>query len=179
MSAATLLPFEDQCGTCLALLHSGRCPICDLVPVRVSPATSDLAALLAGPELLWAGAAYVVTTAAGEITLRAGQDALRLDVERFGRTVATAFLDETITLDLVTDLLLVLRHGAEGLWADGVQAFPVLGGSVTLRSLPVGIRLSVDREGGAVAWVDLNLEAVGDLAAQLMLSLRRRHWGAQ
>lgn len=60
-----------------------------------------------------------MTTAAGEITLRAGQDALCLDIERFGIAVFAAFLDETVTLDLVTDLLLVLRHGAEGLWADG------------------------------------------------------------
>ena len=177
MSAAALFPFEDQCRACLALLRSGRCPVCDLMPVRVSPAAPDLAALLAGPEPLWTGAAYVVTTPTGEITLRAGQDELRLDVERFGGAVAAAFLDETATLDLVTDLLLVLRHGAEGVWANGVQEFSIPSGSVTLCSLPTGLRLSVDRTGSAVAWADL--EAAGDLAAQLMLSLRRRHWGAQ
>lgn len=178
MSAASLLPFEDQCGICLALLHSGRCPVCDLVPVKVSPATPDLAALLTGAEPQWAGTAYVVITPMGEITLRAGEGDLRLDVERFGGAVASALLNEVVTLDLVTDLLLILRHGAEGLWANGRQDFPLPTGLATLSGLPAGVRLTVDRMGGAVAWVDLDRDAVGDLAAQLMLSLRRRHWGA-
>jgi hypothetical protein len=114
----------------------------------------------------------------GEITLRAGEGNLRLDVERFGGAVASALLNEVVTLDLVTDLLLILRHGAEGLWANGRQDFPLPTGLATLSGLPAGVRLTVDRMGGAVAWVDLDRDAVGDLAAQLMLSLRRRHWGA-
>ncbi|AFD28205.1 hypothetical protein [Deinococcus gobiensis] len=176
MSASIFPEPECRCGRLLD--DVGRCGHCDQQPVRISACTGDLKALLQRPGYERGDVAYVIATPEGEVTLRTVADAVRLDIDRFGGALAGLVISETVLLDLVTDLMLCLRHGAQGLWAEGQQLLTLPDGTVLLSEQASGVRLTVDRQGGAVAWVTLDEPATRELVTELMLSLRRQHWGA-
>lgn len=176
MSASIFPEPECRCGRLLN--DAGRCGHCDQQPVRISACTGDLKALLQRPGYERGDVAYVIATPEGEVTLRTVVDGVRLDIDRFGGALAGLVISETVLLDLVTDLMLCLRHGSEGLWAEGRQVLTVPEGALLLGEQVNGVRLTIDRQGGAVAWLTLDEAGVRELVTELMLSLRRQHWGA-
>lgn len=173
MSAAAKLFPEPECACGLLLDAMGRCWACD-TSVRISPATTDLAGLLAAPSFVHQSAA-VITTVDGELTLSMTADGLRLNAERFSGALAAVVLDEPQTVALAGHLLnMPGRHLlCIPLSLEGSDA-----GRVTLWRVEGGTRLELERQGGALARVTLDDAAALDLVTELMLSLRRRHWGA-